>query len=103
MKRLLSIVLLASMQLMHASTAAAAQANIDAVTDPLVAVDRNRVTLIADIIQVFRSDIAKRYPGREVEEGARLGERLAKLRADRLLAASLASSFATLQSILEGT
>jgi hypothetical protein len=71
-------------------------------TDPLVAVDRNRSAIIADIVQSFQADLAAVAPGSNVaDDTAKLRERLTKLRADRLLSASLASSYATLKSILE--
>jgi hypothetical protein len=71
-------------------------------TDPLVAVDRNRSAIIADIVQSFQADLTAAGPGSNgADEAAKLRERLTKLRADRLLSASLASSYATLKSILE--
>jgi Chaperone of endosialidase len=56
--------------------------------DPLAAIDMNRNAIIADIVQGFDGDRAV------------LARRLAGLRADRLLSASLASTPATLESIL---
>ncbi|MBK8321780.1 MAG: hypothetical protein IPL06_03395 [Betaproteobacteria bacterium] len=61
--------------------------------DPLLAIDLNRGAIIADIVRSFEGQ-----PGSE--GAARLGERLEKLRADRLLAASLASSRVSLDAIL---
>ena len=70
-------------------------------TDPLVGVDRNRAAIIADIVQSFRAELSTAAPIDGVAAGDALRARLAKLRADRLLAASLASSYATLKSILD--
>ena len=56
--------------------------------DPLAAIDLNRNAIIADIVQGFEGDRAA------------LTKRLAALRADRLLSASLASTRASLESIL---
>ena len=62
-------------------------------TDPLLAIDLNRSAIIADIVQGFEPQAGS--PG-----AARLREKLDKLRADRLLAASLASSRVSLDAIL---
>lgn len=56
-------------------------------TDPLVAVDLNRNAIIADMVESFGG-------------GPLLKARLATLRADKLLAASLTSSASALESIL---
>jgi hypothetical protein len=70
-------------------------------TDPLVSVDLNRAAIVADIVAGFRSEIAAAYPGREEEVVAELRAQLNGLRADRLLAASLASTFGGLQSVMK--
>ena len=67
-------------------------------TDPLVGVDRNRIAIIGDIVQSFQRDLDA---GNLAEEADKLRARLAKLRADKLLAASLATSYGTLKSILD--
>jgi hypothetical protein len=63
--------------------------------DPLVAVDRNRASIIDDLVTAFRDD-ARLSGGEDA-----FRDRLSKLRADRLLAASLASNWTTLQSMLD--
>ena len=65
----------------------------EANADPLLAIDLNRSAIIADIVKGFEAQAGS--PG-----AAGLRERLDKLRADRLLAASLASSRASLDAIL---
>ena len=63
--------------------------------DPLVSIDLNRSAIISDIVRGFEAQAS--------EEGApKLRARLEGLRADRLLAASLASSRETLESVLAG-
>ena len=57
--------------------------------DPLAAIDSNRNAIIRDIVRGF-----------EAADGGTLAPRLAKLRADRLLAASLASTRESLEAIL---
>jgi hypothetical protein len=74
----------------HATHAAAGIA----AHDPLVAVDLNRDVIVADIVERFRRDAG------DAGTVADLRSQLAKLRADRLLAASVASSYASLQAIL---
>jgi hypothetical protein len=69
-------------------------------TDPLAAVDRTRTALIADIVRSSQADLMKSSPGRVADASAQLAQRLGKLRADRLLAASLTSSMSSLESIL---
>ncbi len=61
--------------------------------DPLLAIDLNRSAIIADIVRSFESQP-------DGPAAVRLRERLEKLRADRLLAASLASSRVSLDAIL---
>ncbi|HQY48380.1 MAG TPA: hypothetical protein PLE38_15560, partial [Usitatibacteraceae bacterium] len=68
--------------------------------DPLVAIDRNRAAIIADIAQGFQGEYAREAQLTPEGAAAALQGRLAKLRADRLLAASLASSYASLKAIL---
>lgn len=61
-------------------------------TDPLVSIDLNRQAIIGDIVKGFEASNS---------EGAeRLKTRLAKLRADLLLAASLASTKESLEAII---
>ena len=62
-------------------------------TDPLFAIDLSRSAIIADIVKSFEAPAGS--PG-----ATQLKERLEKLRADRLLAASLASSRVSLDAIL---
>lgn len=59
--------------------------------DPLAAIDMNRTAIVGDIVKAFAADDADH-----------LRTRLQKLRADRLLAASLASSRGSLMAILDG-
>ena len=61
--------------------------------DPLLAIDMNRSAIIADIVKGFESQATS--PG-----ATRLRAKLENLRADRLLAASLASSRTSLDAIL---
>ncbi len=61
--------------------------------DPLLAIDLNRSAIISDIVKGFEAQAAG--PG-----ATKLREKLEKLRADRLLAASLASSRTSLEAIL---
>ncbi len=70
-------------------------------SDPLVAIDRNRESIITDIVQGFRAELAKAPKDSPGLDAATLRERLSKMRADRLLAASLASSYSSLKAILE--
>lgn len=72
--------------ILAASTVLAAAPGRDS-ADPLAAIDRNRVAIVADIATSFGG-------------GEALRARLARLRADRLLAASLAASPASLEAIL---
>ena len=69
--------------------------------DPLVAIDLNRHSIIADIVQGFQAELARTAPGREVEESAKLHAKLSKLRADQLLAVSLASKNGSIANILD--
>ena len=69
-------------------------------TDPLAALDLNRTVIVADIVAGFRADIERANPGGSERVIADLTATLNGLRADRLLAASIASSYAGLQSIL---
>ena len=92
--------LIAVAALACSSSALSAPLALDS-TDPLVAVDRSRSTLVSDIVQGFQAEIASVAPGHQAEESARLRERLSRLRADRLLAASLTSSYASLSAVLD--
>jgi hypothetical protein len=65
-------------------------------SDPLAAIDMNRNAIIADIVAGFRAEIGITNPQAVVQIEAQLKA----LRADRLMAASLASSYAGLQSVL---
>jgi Chaperone of endosialidase len=86
LKHLRSCILVTLVTLLATAESLAAQPN--AGTDPLAAIDRNRNAIIADIVRGFDGD-------RNV-----LAQRLAGLRADRLLSASLASTRESLESIL---
>jgi hypothetical protein len=69
-------------------------------TDPLVAIDLNRTAIVADIVGSFDAEFAQLPPADRAREAGLLAKRLAGLRADRLLAASLASTRESLESIL---
>jgi hypothetical protein len=64
-------------------------------TDPLAAIDLNRNAIIADIVSGFGAQA-----GDDAAGSATLKARLEKLRADKLLAASLASSRESLDAII---
>ncbi len=83
----------------HSPTIFAASAEL-ASANPLVAVDRHRSAIVADIVEAFRDPAVRGAGPLAQEELARLHSRLSFLRADKLLAASLASSYAALQVIL---
>src|SRR5262245_54844239 len=68
-------------------------------TDPLVAVDMTRATIISDIVSGFENELGG-SAGHEAR-AAVLRSRLSGLRADHLLAASLASSFKGLNAIID--
>ena len=70
-------------------------------TDPLAAIDLNRTAIVGDIVKSFDADFAKLSPTERAQETNLLAKRLAGLRADKLLAASLASTRASLDSILD--
>ncbi len=88
MQGLLAFLFLSTCGFVHAGSEAPG-------TDPLAAIDLHRGAIIADIVQGMRSQAAEASPG------ATLKARLEKLRADRLLAASLTSSRESLEAILK--
>ena len=69
--------------------------------DPLLAVDRNRSAIVADIVKGFQAQIPSPDSDTPGETAQTLRKRLLSLRADRLLAASLASTYPSLLAILD--
>ena len=70
-------------------------------TDPLAAIDLHRTAIVADIVNSFRADFEKLPAADRLQQSGRLSSRLAALRADHLLAASLASTRDSLEAILK--
>lgn len=86
--------------LLACATAMLLPAHAAGPADPLAAVDLNRPSLIADIVGGFEATWTSLSPDERAAARLALTKRLASLRADRLLAASLATSAAGLEAVL---
>ena len=65
--------------------------------DPLLAIDQNRATVVNRVVETWAEPLARTTAGLTREQ---LGEMLAALRADHLMAASLAGSLEGLRDVL---
>jgi len=68
-------------------------------TDPLLAIEQNRASVVQRIVSEWVDVLPALPTGRRLTR-EQLGDALAGLRSDRLLAASLAGSFSTIEALL---